>query len=51
MKVKITQQLLKSLRATGAGYDVNETELPGLALRVASSTRIWYQGPRTGFDQ
>ena len=36
MKTKITHRLLKSLKATGAGYDVNDTELPGFALRVSA---------------
>ncbi len=36
MKAKITQNLLRTLKETGKGYDVNDTELPGFAVRVSS---------------
>ena len=36
MRAKITNSLLKSLVATGNGFDVNDTELPGFALRVSA---------------
>ncbi len=36
MKARITHALLKSLKATGKGYDVNDTELPGFAVRVSA---------------
>ena len=35
MRAKITAQLLKKLKATGKGYDVNDTELPGFGVRVS----------------
>jgi len=35
MKARITNDLLKRLKATGKGYDVNDTELPGFSLRVS----------------
>ena len=50
MKAKITNNLLKRLKTTGAGYDVNDTELPGFALRVsaegkATSYSVRYRMP------
>ena len=36
MKAKITNQPLKNLKATGKGYDVNDTELPGFGVRVSA---------------
>ncbi len=36
MKAKITNSLLRALKATGAGYDVNDTELHGFALRISA---------------
>ena len=47
MQLKITNQLLKNLRATGKGYEVNDTEMPGFSLRVSPegiSRRIVQQG-------
>jgi hypothetical protein len=35
IKAKITNNLLRRLKATGKGYDVYDTELPGFALRVS----------------
>lgn len=35
MRAKITNSLIKSLKATGHGYDVNDTDLPGFAVRVS----------------
>ena len=50
MKAKITNKLLKTLKATGNGYDVHDTELPGFSLRVsaegkATSYSVRYRTP------
>ncbi len=36
MKAKITNAMLKRLETTGKGYDINDTELPGFAVRVSA---------------
>ena len=36
VRAKITDNRLKSLKATGKGYDVNDTELAGFAARVSA---------------
>lgn len=36
MQAKITSQFVKNLKATGKGYEVNDTEMPGFSLRVSA---------------
>ncbi len=36
MKAQITNRLLKGLKPTGKGYDINDTELPGFGLRISA---------------
>ncbi len=36
MKARITNAMLKQLVSTGEGYDINDTELPGFAVRVSA---------------
>lgn len=50
MRAKITNNLLKRLKSTGKGYDVNDPDLPGFALRVSgdgkpTSYSIRYRTP------